>query len=278
MGPSVDPAQWTYTDYVCFLRAHGFHNLGLLDEYLQWGANARASSQVRQPEHSRTTLLEFSKSTTRVSDLSDITKLRLLLNEWTRPTSAQSTSKSSNGPNGRIIMVENIAPSLVDTLGGALNIDPSFFASHLEDSGFGNCSDASSSPALASTTTRNHRDFFNVEYISAFTPLNCGKDVEGLSLQCKGNYSRRIELVHKQGRRKVALARRKVSFFMKPNTDAWLCEFVRLIEQDSTNALRCRASRSTLGQLLNRLLRLQRSHSFADLRRYTLSGRLPGFY
>ena len=224
MAPSINPSQWTYTDYVCFLRAHGFHNLGLLDEYLQWGANSRSSPQIRQPEQSRTTLLEFSKSSTRVSDLSDLTKLRLLLREWTRPSSSQSTPTA--GANGRIILIENIAPSLVDTLGGILNIDPTFFASHLEDAGFGLCPDASSTPALASTTTRNHKDFFNVEYISAFTPLNCGKDVEGLSLQCKGNYSRRIELVHKQGRQKVALARRKISFFMKPTTDPWLCMFL----------------------------------------------------
>lgn len=224
MAPSIDPFQWTYTDYVCFLRSHGFHNLGILDEYLQWGANARASTQIRPPEFSRTTLLEFSDSSTRVSDLSDLTKLRLLLKEWTRPSS--SPSVPANGPSGRIILVENIAPSLVDTLGGVLNIDPTFFATHLEDAGFGHCPDASSSPALASTTTRNHKDFFNVEYISAFTPLNCGKDVEGLSLQCKGNYIRRIELVHKQGRQKVALARRKISFFMKQATasDPWLCK------------------------------------------------------
>jgi hypothetical protein len=227
MAPSVDPSQWTYTDYVCFLRAHGFHNLGVLDEYLQWGANARNSHQIRQPEYSRTTLLEFSKSATRVSDLSDLTKLRLLLKEWTRPASSNSTPPS--GPAGRIIMVENIAPSLVDTLGGILNIDPTFFAAHLEDAGFGHCPDASSSPALPSTTTRNQRDFFNVEYIAAFTPLNCAKDIEGLSLQCKGNYSRRIELVHKQGRQKVALARRKISFYMRQSNDPWLCESARIM-------------------------------------------------
>jgi hypothetical protein len=226
MAPSVDPSQWTYTDYVCFLRSHGFHNLGILDEYLAWGANARSSPQIRQPEVARTTLLEFGPST-RVSDLSDLTKLRLLLKEWTRQSRPGSShSNPAAGPAGRIVLVENIAPSLVDTLGGILNIDPTFFASHLEDASLGSSPDASSSPSLPSSNHRGAKDFFNVEYITAFTPLNCGKDVEGLSLQAKGNYARRIELVHKQGRQKVALARRKISFCMRHTGDAWLCRLL----------------------------------------------------
>ena len=221
MAPSIDPSQWTYTDYVCFLRSHGFPNLGILDEYLEWGRNAKGSSQVRQPQTSRTMLLEFNKSQTRVSDLSDIKKLRLLLNEWSRPKSANSTSSTSG--SGRIILVEDITPAAVDTLGGLLNIDPSFFATHLEDASMGHSIDASSAPALASKTMRDQGEFFTSEYISAFVPIGCPKEVEGLSLQCMGNYPRRIELVQKQGRQKVALARRKISFFMKKASDSWIC-------------------------------------------------------
>ena len=218
MAPSIDPSQWTYTDYACFLRAHGFHNLGLLDEYLQWGLKARQSPQVRQPEASRTTLLEFGTAGTRVADLSDPAKLRLLLREWTRP--ALETTTSSKGPTGRIVMIENISPRLIDTLGGLLNIDPTFFASHLDDPTF--TQDASSLQPLSSTATRSQKDFFTLEYITAFTPLGCGREVEGLPLQCKGNYSRRIELIQKQGKQRVALARRKISFCLKTG-DPWLC-------------------------------------------------------
>ena len=221
MAPSVDPSQWTYTDYTCFLRSHGFPHLGVLDEYLEWGLNAKTTNQIRQPQPSRTMLLEFNKNQTRLSDLSDLKKMRLLLNEWTRPKSAGSTSSTT--PTGRIMMVENISPALVDTIGGILNIDPSFFASHLDDSTMSHSPDASSSPSLASKSNRDQNDFFNVEYISAFIPLGCPKEVEGLSLQCKGNYPRRIELVQKQGRQKVALARRKISFYMKKTLDPWLC-------------------------------------------------------
>lgn len=217
---NVDPSQWTYTDYVCFLRAHGFHNLGLLDEYLQWGAAGLQSHQVRQPQPSRVNLLEFGKNGTRIADLSDMMKLRLLLKEWQRPVSDQSAPKK--GPTGRIVMVEDINPALVDTLGGLLNIYPTFFASHLDDPGFSNTPDASSSPALPSAATRSQKDFFTIEYISAFTPLGCSKEVEGLPLQCKGNYFRRIELIQKQGKQKMALARRKISFCFKAG-DPWLC-------------------------------------------------------
>ena len=171
MAPSVDPSQWSYTDYVCFLRAHGFPNLGTLDEYLEWGLQAKTTPQVRQPEAARTMLLEFNKNQTRVSDLSDLKKMRLMLNEWTRPKSAGSTS--NNGTTGRIIMVENISPALVDTVGGILNVDPNFFASHLEDATTNISTDASTSPSLASKSARDQSEFFNIEYVSAFVPLGC---------------------------------------------------------------------------------------------------------
>lgn len=224
MAPSVDPSQWTYTDYVCFLRSHGFPNLGLLDEYQEWGLAARESPNVRQPEFSRTMLLEFTKNTTRVSDLSDLNKLRILLREWTRPSSGSPSSPGAVGPSGRVILVENPAPALVDTLGGLLNIEPTFFANHLDDSSMSHSPDASASVPLASTTARAQRDFFTLDYLSAFIPVNCPKDTEGLVLQTAGNYPRRIELIQKQGRQKVALARRKISFYMRKgkSSEPWL--------------------------------------------------------
>ena len=210
MAPSVDPSQWTYTDYICFLKSHGFPDLGLLDEYLEWGLNSKSTPQLRKPEPSRTMLLEFNKNQTRISDFTDLKKMRLLLNEWMRPKSASSTS--SSGTTGRIIMVENISPAIVDTLGGILNIDPTFFASHLEDSTMSHSPDASSSPSLASKSARDQNEFFNIEYISAFIPVGCPKEVEGLSLQCKGNYPRRIELVQNRAAKKSPLLAAKSHF------------------------------------------------------------------
>ena len=212
MASTVDPSQWTYTDYVKFLTSHGFPNLSLLDEYLDWGLNARNSPQIRQPEFSRTMLLEFSKASTRISDLSDLNKLRLLLREWTR-VSKQPSSPGLGHPSGRIVMVENAAPALIDTLGGLLNIDPSFFANHLDDS------NATSCPiSLAS------QEHFTVDYYTPFIPVNCPKEAEELSLHCKGNYHRKVELIPKQPRQKVALARRKLSIYYRPasSTAPWL--------------------------------------------------------
>ncbi|ETN40951.1 uncharacterized protein HMPREF1541_05231 [Cyphellophora europaea CBS 101466] len=222
MAPSVDPSQWTYTDYVCFLRSHGFHNLGVLDEYLEWGLAARNSPGVRQPEFSRTMLLEFTKNTTRLSDLSDLSKLRLLLREWTRPSSP--SSPGGVGPTGRTILIENPAPALIDTLGGLLNIDPTFFANHLDDSTMNVSSDSSATAPLASTTARLQRDFFTLDYLTTFIPLHCPKDAEDLALQCKSNYPRRIELIQKHGRQKVAVARRKISFYLRKSKSSqpWL--------------------------------------------------------
>ncbi|RMZ78976.1 hypothetical protein DV737_g3617, partial [Chaetothyriales sp. CBS 132003] len=221
MAPSVDPSQWTYADYVCFLRAHGFPNLGMLDEYLEWGLDARNTLHpTRQAEHSKTALLEFNKNETRISDLSDLNKLCVLLNEWTRPKSADSTASSTL--TGRILLVENISPAIIHILGGILNIDPNFFASHLEDSSMAHLRDSSASPSLASKSARDQNEFFNIEYISAFIPIGCPKEAEGGPLHCIGNYPRRVDVVQKQGRQKVALARRKISFFMNKSLDPWL--------------------------------------------------------
>ncbi|KPI42403.1 uncharacterized protein AB675_9642 [Cyphellophora attinorum] len=214
MAPSTDPSQWTYTDYACFLNSHGFHNLNTLNEYLQWGLQAKMSPNVRQPEFSRTMLLEFNKGSTRLSDLSDLNKLRLLLREWTR-TSKEPSSPGSGQPSGRIIMVDNAAPALIDTLGGLLNIDPSFFANHIGEGGAEPC------------TVQGPRDQVTIDYQTAFVPVNCPKEVEGMTLSSKSNYYRRVEVIPKQPRQKVAVVRRKISIWLRSSrtqqaTDPWL--------------------------------------------------------
>jgi hypothetical protein len=222
MAPSIDPSQWTYTDYTNFLRSHGFHNLSRLDQYLEWGLAARHTPKVRQPEFSRTALLEFTKNTTRVSDLSELNKLRLLLRQWTRP--ATPTSPGSVGPSGRIVLVENPAPALVDTLGGLLNIDPAFFAEHLEDAP-GQSPDSSTIPSLHSAAGRIQKDFITLDYHSAFIPVNCPREVDGMSLHSVGNYPRGVDIVQKYSKSKVALASRKIScYFHRPKaSEPWLC-------------------------------------------------------
>ncbi|RMZ88940.1 hypothetical protein DV736_g3831, partial [Chaetothyriales sp. CBS 134916] len=221
MAPSVDPSQWTYAEYVCFLRAHGFPNLGMLDEYLEWGLHeGNTVHSIRQPEPSKTALLEFNKNQTRISDLPDLGKMYILLDEWTRPKSADSTASSTT--LGRILLVENISPAIVHILGGILNIDPNFFSSHLENLSMTNVRDSSASPMLASKSARDQNDFFNIEYISAFILIGCPKEAKGIPLHCMGNYPRRVDLVQKQGCHKVAFARRKISFFMNKSFDTWL--------------------------------------------------------
>ncbi|EXJ80386.1 hypothetical protein A1O1_08530 [Capronia coronata CBS 617.96] len=218
-----DPHSWTYTDYVCFLRSHGFHNLACLDGYLQWGVEAGRLPAAQRPQQSTTILLEFGTSSFRTSDLSDTAKLRLLLKEWTRKRPPNAPAVPASGVQGRIVMVNNISPEVVDSLGGLLNIEPAFFAAHLADHGIGNVGEVNTASPLASQNVRLQKDFFTVEYPCAFVVANCGKDVDIDKLYCKGNYRRRVEVCSKYGKSKVALARRKISFYMKKSLDQWLC-------------------------------------------------------
>ncbi|KIX10518.1 uncharacterized protein Z518_01601 [Rhinocladiella mackenziei CBS 650.93] len=222
-----DSQRWTYTDYVCFLRSHGFHNLACLDEFLQWGVEANRIPTVQRPQRATAILLEFGTSSFRTSDLTDTTKLRVLLKEWTRkspgtPPPAQPAQPAS-GAQGRIIMVNNINPEMVDTLGALLNIEPAFFALHIADHGIGGSGDVSTASPLASANLRHQKQFFTIEYPCTFVTTNCGKDVDIDKLYCKGNYRRRVEVCSKHGKQKVALARRKISFYMKKSLDPWLC-------------------------------------------------------
>lgn len=222
-----DPHRWTYTDYVCFLRSHGFHNLACLDDYLRWGVEASRNPAVPRPQRATSILLEFGASSFRTSDMSDTTKLRVLLKEWTRKS--PSTPPAPSGAQGRIIMVNNISPEMVDTLGGLLNIEPAFFASHLADHGIGSSGEVNTSSPLASQNLRHQKQFFTIEYPCAFVTQNCGKDVDIDKLYCKGNYRRKVEVCSKYGKQKVALARRKISFYMKKTLDPWLCKFNLLL-------------------------------------------------
>ncbi len=210
-----------------FYAAIGFHNLDGLDEFLQWGVDASRGTSPQRPQRAAAILLEFGLSSFRTSDLTDTSKMRVLLKEWTRrstdtpPTSAGSGS--GRGAQGRIIMVNNISPEVVDTLGSLLNIEPAFFASHISDTATGGAGDAHTGSPLASQNNRQQKNFFTVEYPCAFTTTNCGKDVDIEKLYCKGNYRRRVEVCSRHGKQKVAVARRKISFYMKKTLDPWLC-------------------------------------------------------
>lgn len=221
-----DPHRWTYTDYVCFLRSHGFHNLACLDDYLRWGVEARQNSAIPQPQKSTSILLEFGTTGLRTSDLTEPSKMRLLLKEWTKKQPPTESPPPQN-IHGRIIMVNNINPEIMDTLGAILNIEPAFFASHIADPGLGSLGEVSTGSPLASANLRHQKHFFSLEYPCAFVPANCGKDVDMDKLYCKGNYRRRVEVCGRHGKQKVAVARRKISFYMKKTLDPWLCEFHR---------------------------------------------------
>ncbi|KAK4938025.1 hypothetical protein LTR10_021432 [Elasticomyces elasticus] len=218
-----DPQRWTYTDYVCFLRSHGFHNLTCLDDYLRWGVEATHNPSVPRPQKSTTILLEFGMSNFRTSDLTDASKLRVLLKEWTKKTPSTPTTPTASKVQGRIIMVNNASPEMIDTLGGLLNIEPAFFASHIADHGIGSMGEVHTASPLASQNLRHQQQFFTIEYPCAFIAHGCGKDVDIEKLYCKGNYRRRVEVCSKYGKNKVALARRKISFYMKKTLDPWLC-------------------------------------------------------
>ena len=120
-------------------------------------------------------------------------------------------------------MVNNINPEMVDTLGSMLNIEPAFFASHISDTVAGGAGDAHTGSPLASQNKRQEKNFFTIEYPCAFTTTNCGKDVDIEKLYCKGNYRRRVEVCSRHGKQKIAVARRKMSFYMKKTLDPWLC-------------------------------------------------------
>ena len=135
--PPPDPSRWLYTDYICFLRSHGYHNLARLDELLQWGLDASRKAKPRLPRRAAAILLEFGISRFRTLHPMDTSKLRVLLKEWTRrspetPLTSVGTG-SLRGAQGRIIMVNNLNPGMVDTLGSLLNVDPTFFVSHISN-------------------------------------------------------------------------------------------------------------------------------------------------
>jgi hypothetical protein len=123
-------------------------------------------------------------------------------------------------------MVNNINPEMVDTLGGVLNIEPAFFASHLADHGVGGAGEGITGSPLSSSNSKQQKHFFTIEYPCAFLTTNCGKDVDIEKLYCKGNYRRRVEICSKHGKQKVAVARRKISFYIKKTSDPWLCEYL----------------------------------------------------
>lgn len=220
MGPSIDPVDWTYTDYVCFLNSHGFHDLEILDNYLQWGSDARYIPQIRQPRIPRHVLLEFSKAGARISNMSDLNKLRLLVLEWTRK---RPPSPSNTNPAGRILLVEDISPGVIDTLGGILNINPMFFAQHLCDTPAEKSFEPHSNNPLTSISKEDQSTFFTIDYPSVFLPVGCGKDFDYSRVCLDGNYRRKLEIPAKQGRNKVAIATRKISYYLKNTGDSWLC-------------------------------------------------------
>lgn len=121
-------------------------------------------------------------------------------------------------------MVNNANPEMVDTLGSLLNIEPAFFASHLADHGVGGVGEVNTASPLASQNSRLQKEFFTIEYPCTFVTTNCGKDVDIDKLYCKGNYRRRVEVCSKHGKQKIAVARRKISFYMKKTLDPWLCK------------------------------------------------------
>lgn len=120
-------------------------------------------------------------------------------------------------------MVNNVSPEMVDTLGSMLNIEPAFFASHLSDAATGGAGDGHTGSPLASQNLKHQKNFSTVEYPCAFMTTNCGKDVDIEKLYCKGNYRRRVEVCSRHGKQKVAVARRKISFYLKKTLDPWLC-------------------------------------------------------
>jgi hypothetical protein len=226
MAPA-DPNQWTYTDYVCFLRSHGFHNLSGLDDFLQWGLDAGRSQTPRKPQRATSILLEFGKAGFRSSDMTDTTKLRVLLKEWIRRSPDNRPNSSGTGSSrrvhGRIIMVNNANPEIIDTLGSMLKIEPAFFAQHLSDTAPDGLGSSHISSPLASHHSRQQKDFFSIEYPCTFVTKDCGKDVNQQQLYCKGNYRRKVEVLNRYGKQKVAVAQRKISFYMKRTLEPWIC-------------------------------------------------------
>jgi hypothetical protein len=120
-------------------------------------------------------------------------------------------------------MVNNVSPEMVDTLGSMLNIEPAFFASHISDTATGGAGDPHTGSPLASQNIRHQKNFFTIEYPCTFMTTNCGRDVDIEKLYCKGNYRRRVEVCSRHGKQKIAVARRKISFYMKKTLDPWLC-------------------------------------------------------
>lgn len=102
----------------------------------------------------RIVCLEFSSTSGPPSRrIIDLDSLALLLG---------NTAKENNDIRGRILIVEDLSADVVETLGSLLNIDPFFFASHL-DTFRANIARPRPSAATLPSTTRS-QNFLNLHY------------------------------------------------------------------------------------------------------------------
>ncbi|KAH8897040.1 hypothetical protein GQ53DRAFT_499463 [Thozetella sp. PMI_491] len=131
---------------------------------------------------------------------------------------------STSAGCGRIILVENIRPSLISLLGEILDIDPVFFAGHVT-TGFEDVEEVPPPPSLALFPSQfAERGQLHLHYQQVLD-LGSADAFKGspYSFETDSNIPRNVRRLPKLSGRQLALARVCCSISMKKLNNSWIC-------------------------------------------------------
>lgn len=125
---------------------------------------------------------------------------------------------------GRILLIEDICPEMIDILGSSLNIDPLFFASHLH-APFRDA--ASQTPSLATLPSRMRRqNFISIHYHRV---LESPKEVASKDRLIRfTNIDRKVSILPLTHDTCTSIVQHACSVMLvkqKANRKDWLCRF-----------------------------------------------------
>ncbi|KAI9656066.1 MAG: hypothetical protein M1821_005127 [Bathelium mastoideum] len=116
--------------------------------------------------------------------------------------------QSSDSILRAVVMVEDLTPNIVESLGITLDIDPLFFASHIDSLRLSSDGETPDNAILPSR--RRPRQYLNIHYHQAFI-FNSLRNVEKKQLTLDANLARKFVPIMQTKKGTIALARRCVS-------------------------------------------------------------------
>lgn len=120
--------------------------------------------------------------------------------------------------SNRLLIVENITPDIVETLGSGLELDPAFFASHVDTPAIS--FDAQTPDDVLLPSQRKSRQYINLHYHQAFMFEKLRDSLpKTVLLDC--NIDRKIGFPSSKKGRTIGLARRVVSILQLSPGSKW---------------------------------------------------------